>query len=72
MITEYPFEHRRYDGSEFEPFRAAVAALEMPLSLYMATRRQGRIRAAAKNPARRQKPRVETRRVAADGAGEAS
>ena len=46
MITEYPLEHRRYDQSEFEPFWAAAAALEMPLSLHTATRRQGRIRGA--------------------------
>ncbi len=26
MITEYPFEHRRYDQSEYEPFWAAAAA----------------------------------------------
>jgi hypothetical protein len=25
MITEYPLEHRRYDGSEYEPFWAAAA-----------------------------------------------
>jgi predicted TIM-barrel fold metal-dependent hydrolase len=46
MITEYPFEHRRYDGSEYEPFWAAAAALDLPLSLHTATRRQGRIRGA--------------------------
>jgi len=46
MITEYPLEHRRYDGSEYEPFWAAAAALEMPLSLHTATRRQGKIRGA--------------------------
>jgi predicted TIM-barrel fold metal-dependent hydrolase len=45
MITEYPLQHRRYNGSEYEPFWAA-AALEMPLSLHTATRRQGRIRGA--------------------------
>jgi hypothetical protein len=44
MITEYPLEHRRYDQSEYEP--AAAAALEMPLSLHTATRRQDRIRGA--------------------------
>ncbi len=44
MITEYPLEHRRYDGSEYEPFWAAAAALDLPLSLHTATRRQGRIR----------------------------
>ena len=26
MITEYPLEHRRYDRSEYKPFRAAAAA----------------------------------------------
>ena len=40
MITEYPLEHRRYDGSESEPFWAAAAALDLPLSLHTATRRQ--------------------------------
>src|SRR5258708_31781784 len=44
MITEYPLEHRRYDQSEYEPFWAAAAALDMPLSLHTATRRQGKIR----------------------------
>jgi hypothetical protein len=24
MITEYPLEHRRYDGSEYDPFWAAA------------------------------------------------
>jgi hypothetical protein len=46
MITEYPLEHRRYDGSEYEPFWAAAAALDPPLSLHTAARRQGRIRGA--------------------------
>jgi hypothetical protein len=46
MITEYPLEHRRYDGSEYEPFWAAAAALDLPLSLHTATRRQGGIRRA--------------------------
>jgi predicted TIM-barrel fold metal-dependent hydrolase len=46
MITEYPLEHRRYDGSEYEPFWAAAASLDLPLSLHTATRRQGRIRGA--------------------------
>jgi predicted TIM-barrel fold metal-dependent hydrolase len=46
MITEYPLEHRRYDGSEYEPFWAAAAALDLPLSLHTATRRQSRIRGA--------------------------
>ena len=44
MITEYPFEHRRYDQSEYETFWAAAAALGLPLSLHTATRREGRIR----------------------------
>jgi len=46
MITEYPLEHRRYDGSEYEKFWAAAASLDLPLSLHTATRRQGRIRGA--------------------------
>jgi predicted TIM-barrel fold metal-dependent hydrolase len=46
MITEYPLEHRRYDQSEYEPFWAAAEALDLPLSLHTATRRQGRIRGA--------------------------
>ena len=46
MITEYPLEDRRYDQPEYEPFWAAAAALDMPLSLHTATRRQGRIRGA--------------------------
>lgn len=44
MITEYPLEHRRYDHPEYEPFWAAAQALDMPLSLHTATRRQGKIR----------------------------
>ena len=44
MITEYPVEHRRYDQSEYEKFWAAAAALDLPLSLHTATRRQGKIR----------------------------
>ena len=36
MITEYPLEHRRYDQSEYEPFWAAAAALDLPLSLHTA------------------------------------
>src|ERR671922_109944 len=44
MINEYPLEEYRYDQPEYEPFWAAAAALEMPLSLHTATRRQGRIR----------------------------
>jgi predicted TIM-barrel fold metal-dependent hydrolase len=46
MITEYPAEDRRYDRPEYEPFWAAAAALDMPLSLHTATRRQGKIRGA--------------------------
>src|SRR5262245_5274103 len=41
MITEYPPEDRRYDCPEYEPFWAAAQALNMPLSLHTATRRQG-------------------------------
>src|SRR5215475_7454686 len=44
MITEYPPEDRRYDLPEYEPFWAAAQALDMPLSLHTATRRQGKIR----------------------------
>src|SRR5256885_10519423 len=46
MIAEYPAEDRRYDQTEYEPFWAAAAALDMPLSLHTATRRQGMIRRA--------------------------
>ena len=46
MIAEYPAEDRRYDQTEYEPFWAAAAALDMPLSLHTATRRQGKIRGA--------------------------
>src|SRR6202040_2951825 len=46
MIPEYPGEYRRYDKAEYEPFWAAAAALQMPLSLHTATRRQGKIRGA--------------------------
>jgi predicted TIM-barrel fold metal-dependent hydrolase len=46
MITEYPLEDRRYDLPMYEPFWAAAEALQMPLSLHTATRRQGRIRGA--------------------------
>jgi predicted TIM-barrel fold metal-dependent hydrolase len=42
MITEYPLEDGRYDQSEYEPFWAATAALDLPLSLHTATRRQAR------------------------------
>jgi hypothetical protein len=44
--TEYPAEDRRYDQPEYEPFWAAAAALDLPLSLHTATRRQRRIRGA--------------------------
>jgi predicted TIM-barrel fold metal-dependent hydrolase len=44
MITEYPPEDRRYDQPDYEPFWAAAADLQMPLSLHTATRRQGKIR----------------------------
>ena len=58
MITEYPLEHRRYDQPEYEPFWAAADALDMPLSLHTATRRQGKIRGAGTSTlARRQQPR---------------
>jgi predicted TIM-barrel fold metal-dependent hydrolase len=46
MITEYPQERRRYDQPEYEPFWAAAEALDLPLSLHTATRRQGKIRGA--------------------------
>src|SRR5215475_9433077 len=46
MITEYPFEDRRYDQSEYEPFWAAAQSLDMPLSLHTATKRRGKIRGA--------------------------
>ncbi len=60
MITEYPHEDRRYDGSEYEKFWAAAASLQMPLSLHTATRRQGRIRGCRRqDAARRQQPRDE-------------
>jgi predicted TIM-barrel fold metal-dependent hydrolase len=44
MITEYPAEDRRYDQPESEPLWTAAAALDLPLSLHTATRRQGKIR----------------------------
>ena len=46
MITEYPAEDRRYDQPEYKRFWAAAAALDLPLSLHTATRRQGKIRGA--------------------------
>src|SRR5882672_1416792 len=57
MITEYPLEHRRYDQSEYEPFWAAAAALDLPLSLHTATRRQGQDpRGRRQDAARREQP----------------
>lgn len=44
MISEYPWEARRYDGAEYEPFWAAAQDLNMPLSLHTATRREGKSR----------------------------
>jgi predicted TIM-barrel fold metal-dependent hydrolase len=52
MVSEYPLEHRRYDQPEYEPFWAAAQALDMPLSLHTATRRQGRIRGAGEKTLR--------------------
>jgi predicted TIM-barrel fold metal-dependent hydrolase len=52
MISEYPLEHRRYDQPEYEPFWAAAQALDLPLSLHTATRRQGRIRGAGEKTLR--------------------
>jgi hypothetical protein len=52
MITEYPPEDRRYDQPEYEPFWAAAQALNMPLSLHTATRRQGKIRGAGERTLR--------------------
>ena len=52
MITEYPLEDRRYDQPEYEPFWAAAQALDMPLSLHTATRRQGKIRGAGERTLR--------------------
>ena len=44
MISEYPWEARRYDSPEYEPFWAAAQDLNMPLSLHTATRREGKSR----------------------------
>ena len=44
MISEYPWEARRYYGEEYEPFWAASQDLNMPLSLHTATRREGKSR----------------------------
>ena len=51
MITKYPAEDRRYDQPEYERFWAA-AALDLPLSLHTATRRQGKIRGAGERTLR--------------------
>src|ERR1700680_4638292 len=59
MITEYPLEHRRYDQSEHEQFWAAAEALDLPLSLHTATRRQGKIRGAGEKTLRDEQPRDE-------------
>jgi hypothetical protein len=58
MITEYPLKHRRYDGSEYEPFWPAAEALGLPLSLHTATRRQGRFRGAGDKTLRDASSRV--------------
>ena len=52
MIAEYPLEDRRYDQPEYERLWAAAEALEMPLSLHTATRRQGKIRGAGERTLR--------------------
>jgi len=52
MITEYPPEDRRYDSREYEAFWAAAQALDMPLSLHTATRRQGTNSGAASRTVR--------------------
>jgi predicted TIM-barrel fold metal-dependent hydrolase len=46
MITEYPFEDRRYDQPEYEPLWATAQDLDIPLSFHTATRRLGKIRGA--------------------------
>ena len=58
MITEYPLEDGRYDQLEYEPFWAAAQALDMPLSLHTATRRQGKIRGAGEKTLRDASSRV--------------
>ena len=52
MIAEYPLEDRRYDQPEYDPLWAAAEALQMPLSLHTATRRQGKIRGAGERTLR--------------------
>ena len=47
--TAVDVEHRRYDGSEYEPFWAAAEGLDLPLSLHKATDR----RAGSAGPATR-------------------
>ena len=44
MISEYPWEARRYDSPEYDIFWAASQDLNMPLSLHTATRREGKSR----------------------------
>ena len=56
MITEYPLEDRRYDGSEDEPFWAAAAALDLPLSLHGDATAGQDPRGRPRNAARRQQP----------------
>jgi len=52
MITEYPLEDHRYDLPKYEPFWSAAEALDLPLSLHTATRRQGKIRGAGERTLR--------------------
>jgi predicted TIM-barrel fold metal-dependent hydrolase len=46
MITEYPAEDRRYGATRVRAVLGHPAALDLPLSLHTATRRQGKIRRA--------------------------
>jgi hypothetical protein len=46
ILSPNLLKHRRYVQSEYEPFWEAAAALDLPLSLHTATRRQGKIRGA--------------------------
>jgi predicted TIM-barrel fold metal-dependent hydrolase len=41
MISVYPVEDRQYDHPMYDPFWAAAQALNMPLSLHVATNRPG-------------------------------
>src|SRR3989440_11356420 len=52
MLAEYRAEDGRSDQTEYEPFWAAAQALDMPLSLHTATRRQGKIRGAGEKTLR--------------------